>query len=162
MADPDLNQAEQSIDAETIHVQAGFIDHVDGDQVQILKGGANVVSATIAEMNTAGALAVQGQQVDIERSGVGIIQGNEVKLYDSNSVAILADQLDSSESRIGVTISNTANLNNSTSFLLLARELNGDVDTVLDQRAAALVGIAAGVVIGFFVLVGQLFGRYRK
>jgi hypothetical protein len=161
MDDMGIDQPEQ-IEAGTIELQAGVIDRIEGEEIRIQNGGANTVTAASVDMHTAGAINVQGLEVDLNQSGVGVVEGNQVRLDRSSGMIVLADHLECSGSRIGASITNTANFRNSSPFFVFAREVQGDIEPVIDQRAAMSIGIVAGFVVGFFLLLANLFGGRKR
>jgi hypothetical protein len=162
MMDEDILDQPEGVETETIELRANTVGRIEGERIQILWGGANSIKGSQVDMSTAGAVHVTGAQVNLHQSGIGVVQGNEVALDQSSGAVVLADQLAGTESRIGLALARNATLNHSSSFIFLAGEVNGDVDTVLDQRAAISIGVAAGLVISSFLLLGGFLRKLAR
>jgi len=78
-------------------------------------------------------LLTQANTVEVSDGSVGAIRAQKVALNSSNPGIIICDEIEASSIN---------------SFVTIARQVNGNVETTLDQRSAAIFGILAGVFLG--------------
>jgi hypothetical protein len=109
-------------------------DHVRAEHVEINQGGAGSIEATTVSLQQGGAARVRAREMSVAQGGVAVARTDTLRLQaESSGFAIVADQ---------ATIEPGASV-----FMLIARNVSGDVRPVLDWRAAAAFGAAAGVVL---------------
>ncbi|MFQ5921681.1 MAG: hypothetical protein ACE5M4_02460 [Anaerolineales bacterium] len=154
-----MDREDQRMDAETINLDGGTIDHVEADEVLITQGGARSISGNHVEMRQGGAWSVQGGKIEMRQSGAVGVRGEHISLLGAATGLALADTAEFEDSRIGLVVGREVQVSNSPSLILMAREAHGDVQTYLDTRGALLAGLAAGVTGGMFLLLGRLLRR---
>jgi hypothetical protein len=103
----------------------------------------------------------QASSVVAEQSLVGVISGVEAHLQDAAVGLVVADAVVADETRTGAIVTRELHATNLKTGVLLAREVHGDVETTLDSEGALRVGLAAGAVLGMFLLVGKLLVRRK-
>jgi hypothetical protein len=83
-------------------------------------------------------VAATAGSIKITRGAVVLARAKEIGLNRGRVVAVSADQ---------------AQLQDATVGLLLARQVQGDVRVLLDRKAVAIFGLAAGLVLGLVHLL---------
>lgn len=134
---------EPSIDAEIIEIRQGGAQHVTAGRVEIHQGGAQHIEAESVGMDQSGALTIEAGHVTMNASGAGLIQGDLVELgTNCTTTALIANQV--TGERIHAQ-------------LLISRKVTGSVETLVDARGAALIGLGIGVGLGLLGAVAALF-----
>lgn len=146
-------------EAEVVNLGDATLDEVEAEVVHISQGGANQIHASSVDMRQGGALAIQADEFDMSQSVAMISNAGHTSMDQSNSAAVLSEELIAANSRMGLVVANRARLENSNAVVLLARDVEGSVEPVLDSRGALLAGIAAGIVAGSMLLIGNLIRR---
>jgi len=109
-------------------------DHVKAERVEITQGGAGSIEATTVTLQQGGVGRVRAQEMSVSMGGVGLATAENLRMGSGSSgLALIGRQ---------ATVEEGASV-----FMLLARNVSGDVRPVLDWRAAAAFGVAAGLVL---------------
>ena len=103
---------------------------VAGESVTVQQGAAQNVKAEYVEMYQSGAGSVKANEVHLQDGGAGLIAADHVEVTGSQVGMIVASQVASAETRVVV---------------LLAGSVEGNVETVIDGRTAAIIGGLAAV-----------------
>lgn len=111
-------------------------EHVKAEHVEISQGGAGSIEADTVSLQQGGAGRVRAREMSVSMGGVGMASTDSLRLEEGASAfAVAAHQASVAE---GASV-----------FVLLARNVSGDVRPVLDWRAAAAFGLAAGATLSF-------------
>ncbi len=138
----------ETITGDEITMQQSGAEAIHGQQVDMRMSAAQLIEGQAVNMSQSGSLALRADAVAIDRGGAGVLTAQEAKLNDSLTFAVLGRRVD-------VTRGN--------SILLLGQEIQGDVETVLDQRSALLLGLGMGIGLGLLSLIkALLFKRTRE
>ncbi len=136
--DSQNTDASTSLDEEGRARPGAIPENVSADVVHIEYGGAQSVEANTITINQGGAQTARAERIHVESGGIGIAQARRVDIKDSQVGAIAADVVDASNIKTG---------------FLFAHKINGDVHTVVSQKTAAILGLAAGLTLGIFTLL---------
>ncbi len=109
-------------------------DHVRAERVEISQGGAGSIEATRVSIQQGGAGRVRTKELSVAQGGVALARTDDLRLEDGASAFAVVARRAIVEPGASV-------------FMLIARSSTGDVRPVVDWRAAAALGAAAGVVL---------------
>jgi hypothetical protein len=109
-------------------------EHVKAEHVEISQGGAGSIEADTVSLQQGGAGRVKARDMSVSMGGVGLASTDSLRLEaGASALSVVAQQASVQE---GASV-----------FMLLARNVTGDVRPVLDWRAAAAFGVAAGATL---------------
>lgn len=111
----------------------GQLEDVRAEHVEIVQGGAQRIDAHSVSIEQGGAGLVRASEVSVHQGGIGLVRADSVELRETSSAVAVAAR----EANIGA---------GSNIVFLLARTVRGDVQPLLDWRAAAAFGAAFAVV----------------
>ncbi len=136
----------ESVEAETVDIQTSAVRHISAQQVTMRESIAIAVQAPSAAVKRSGIAALQGEVVQVEESVVNLLSANSVQLNNSKVGAVSAKELRAGKLSSVVTI---------------AGKIDGNVETILDQRTLALVALLAGAAFGAVVGIFSLLKKDR-
>jgi hypothetical protein len=109
-------------------------EHVRAEHVEISQGGASTIDATTVNLQQGGVGSIRATDVSVSQGGVGLARTGNLRLEGGASAfAVVAD-----DATIG---------EGSSVLMLIARQTSGDVQPLLDWRAAAAFGMGLGLVM---------------
>ena len=118
---------------------------VAGESVTVRQGAAQNVKAQYVEMYQSGAGSVKADEVHLQDGGAGLIAADHVEVTASQVGLMVASQVTVAETRVAV---------------LLAGRVEGNVETLIDGRTAAIIGGLAAVGLALAgALVALVLGR---
>ncbi len=158
-----LSQAGAStVKAEIVRISQGGAEQVIANEVEVKQGGVNRIQAENVKLSDGGAAFIQAGSVDIRDSGVGAIRTQDLSFKDGGAGMICSENVEMRENAVaGVIVAQQVVGETVQTKLLLAGSVEGNVETMLDTNQALFAGMAAGAVIGLFLMVGQLLSRRR-
>ena len=169
--DPNDEQAETSqvtnltttsvdvIEAELVRLHQSAVQEITAEEVELHQSIALDIATAELHAHEAALGMVTAKEVEITNSGVGIIRADHVNVAGSAGV-VLAETANLGNTYAGVVAGDQVRSERIESLVLLARHVEGDVQTVVDTRAALIAGMVGGLLTGIILLIGRLvFGR---
>lgn len=130
---------------EAVEIHQGSAHSIQAENVNIRQGGVQLVESDSVTMSGSSALSIRANDVRMEQSGAGIVSSSHVELNkDSFGGLIIAERVD------GPAIN---------ARVLLASDVYGNVQTAIDMKSAALLGIGIGVGLGLLLSVKTFFKK---
>ena len=136
----------ESVQAESVDIHTSAVRLVSAQQVNMRESLAIGVQAPAAAIRQSGIAALQGEDVQIDGSVVNLISANSVQLNNSKVGAVSAREI-----RAGKL----------SSIVTVAGKIDGNVETILDQRSLAMVALLAGAAFGAVVGIFSLLKKDR-
>jgi hypothetical protein len=140
-------------------LENAYQDCVQADSIKLSQCGVGRIDASEARVSDSGVSQVYAENAALRDSMVGFVQANSVELTGGGAGMIVSQAASVANSRNGVVISQEVHGNQVIAVLLLANKVEGPVETLIDQRGLALIGIVAGAVIGMVFSLFRLFRR---
>lgn len=148
----------QTIKAEQVRMSQGGAEKVIAAEVELKQGGANRIEAQHVQLSQGAAGLIRAAEVTLEEGGAGIIHAETATLRGSTASLVFSNTATlEPDANVGILVARQVNAEKIQAKLLLAGHVEGPVETLLDTRRALLAGLSAGVVVGAFLLMGQLF-----
>jgi hypothetical protein len=154
-----LSQAAASIvKAETVRINQAGAQQVIATEVEVMQGAVNRIQADTVKISDSVAALINSGSIDLKDCAIGAIRTQQLYVRDGGAVVIRAETLTMEDgSSAGAIIANQVAGGSINTKLLLAGHVEGNVETSLDTKQVLFAGVAAGAVIGLFLLAGQLF-----
>lgn len=121
-----------------------FDSQIDAEIVTINQGGAQTINAGVVEITQGGAATINADSVQLTEGGAGLITAGKVVMENAQAAIVVADEV---------------HCDDASAVLLVAKNVQGTVQTLLDARAAVLIGASLGVSLA---LVLWLLGRFNR
>lgn len=150
---------QQPFSAEVVTLEGGNIETIEAESVHIHQGGARTITASEVTLDRGSALSVNGETIHMIQSSALAAHGDDLNLVECNTLSLSGDAIDCRSTRAGIVFANQAKLEDSSALILFSRNINGNVETLLDQRSAALAGILAGAIFGMLFFLGRMFRK---
>jgi len=128
-------------------------ENVSADVVHIEYGGAQSVEANIITINQGGAQTARAEHIDVESGVIGQASADDISVAMGGIGIVQARRIDINDSQVGVLSADVVDAGNVKTGVLFAHKVNGDVQTVLSQKTAAILGLTAGLTLGIFMLL---------
>lgn len=158
---------------EVVKKTGARLESVQAEVVQLTGSSAELVNGTSVSLSDSTIRQVNGQSITIEDSPTGVVHGASLSVNNS-PLGICSVSDANVNGSVGLMIGQTVTLNNHRSGLIITNEAHGGhirsivflagktdapVETLMDQRSVALLGLAGGVALG---LVLSLFRFLRR
>jgi hypothetical protein len=95
-----------------------------------------------------GAAVISAETVSIQEGGAFIIKGKDVRIREGGGAVIIGETVNVQEGGGGFLVAKQAELKDSTVLLLAAKSVSGEFRVLVDLKAAVLLGLVAGLVVG--------------
>ncbi len=105
--------------------------------------------------------AINAKQADLREAFVGGVRGESLSISGKTAM-IVANTIHAPEAKAAIVAGAQINAENIRTGLLIGRNINGNVQTLVDARAALLAGVFGGVIAGLVMLAGKLLFRPQK
>lgn len=164
-------------ESETVEMSGQTIEQVHGTIVRLQQSMVNQLHAEQAQLVQSAARRVEADWVEVQQGAVQLIEAGTVRTRGGLAMAVRGDmiaaeqlgtlvlraeELTLADSCAGLLIGQNVQAGNVNTFIFVGKHVEGQVNTVLDSRGAALLGLALGAVLGTLSLIGGWVGRSRR
>lgn len=105
--------------------------------------------------------AINAQQADLRDAYIGGMRGEALSV-NGKTAMMVANTINAPEAKAAIVAGAQINAENIHAGLLIGRNINGNVQTLVEARAALAAGVLGGLVVGLVMLVGRLLFRSQK
>jgi hypothetical protein len=149
-----------SVNAELVRASNSHIRHLQAEEADLSHSA--VVSGRVGNLKARQTFvgAVQAQQAELTQAMVGGVRAENITLTGRVGFVSATNVRAGEVFSAGAVASAKVEAPQVRTGVLIARQVNGNVETWLDARSAALFGAAAGATVGLILLAGKLlFGK---
>jgi hypothetical protein len=147
------------IEADMVRMHQSAAQEITADEVSMQQAAALDVTAAEVTANEAALLLVNAKEVEMNNSAAGLVRAENVNLVGGAGV-VLANTANLGNTYAGLVASGNVRSDSIETLIFLGNHVEGDVQTVVDTRAALIAGTVGGVLAGVVLLIGRLvFGR---
>jgi len=158
-----------------INLYRESVDVVQAEMVRINQSAVQEVTAEEVELTMSGSLNTKASNVITHETAMVMVDAEDVEMSNSAAGAVFAKNIEIS-GQAGVVLGNSIELGNTyagfvagrdihaekiDSLVFLGRHVEGDVQAVVDTRAALIAGMTGGLFAGLIVLLGQFLFRRK-
>jgi hypothetical protein len=175
MAEKRIDPEENVEDAPQVtNLDMTSVEVIEAEMVRMHQSAAQEITADEVDLHQAAALDVTAAEVSAHEAALGFVDAKDVEMTNSAAGAIRAENVNL-VGRAGIVMADSVNLGNTyagvvagnevrgeriETLVLLSNHVEGDVQTVVDTRAALIAGMVGGLLAGVVLLIGRLvFGR---
>jgi len=156
------------------NLESSSVEVIEAEMVRMHQSAAQEITADEVSLQQAAALDVTAADISAHEAALGLVNAQDVEMTNSVAGVIRADHVNVI-GQAGIVLANSANLGNTyaglvaggnvrgesiETLIFLGNHVEGDVQTVVDTRAALIAGTVGGLLTGIVLLIGRLvFGR---
>ncbi len=133
-----------TIEAETVDIEMSAVRLIAAQQITMRESVVMAVQASNSAIKQSAVVALQGEEIQVNESGVSLMSANSAQINNSKAGVIAAREI-----RTGKI----------SSIVTIAGKIDGNVETILDQRSLVMVGLLAGAAFG---AVAGIFSLLKK
>ncbi len=148
----------EKVNAELARVHQSGVKEIVAQEVGVHQAGVGRLTASTVSAHEIGAGSIQAEDATFENSGVVAARAGTLQLKGEGGI-LLANEAAVSDSMVSVLAARSVRAERVRSVVLLAGNVDGDVETSLDTRGAAIVGLIGGLVFGLFYMAAQFLFR---
>jgi len=128
-------------------------EDISADVVHIEQGGAVAVQANIITVNQGGIQNAKAEKIEVEQGGIAQAQADMITISLGGVGIAQAKHLEITEGSVGVMTAEIVDASNVKAGFLFAHKVNGDIQTIITQKTAAIFGLATGFALGVLLLL---------
>jgi hypothetical protein len=142
------------LEGEFVRISGSSVRNVEAGRIEMEQVCAFSVDGEKVESSQSAAVMTSGRDVTMNQSMSIISAANKIKLKNSIvSMSLTRENASIKKSAAGIIAAGTIHAESSTAFLLLANKVEGEVNTILDWKAAAAASAVLGGIWGLFMLL---------
>ncbi len=148
-----------TVHAELVRASQSAIRSLEAEEADV--NGIIVGAAAVGKFSGRQAVigAVSAKQADMRESFVGGARGELISVSGKTAM-VVGTSVNSPEMKAAIVAGSQINAENIRAGVLIGRNVNGNVQTLVDGRAAIFAGVLGGLVTGLVILAGRsLFRR---
>lgn len=151
----------ENVRAELVRASQSNIRNLEAEEADV--NGIIVGAATAGKFSgrRVAIAAVNAQQADLRESYVGGVRGESI-LVSGKTAMMVANTINAPEAKSVIVAGAQINAENIRAGLLIGRNINGNVQTLVDGRAALAAGVLGGLIAGLVILAGKSLSRRKK
>jgi hypothetical protein len=171
-----MTESEENVEEtpQVTNLDTTSVEVIEAELVRMHQSAAQEITADEVALHQAAALDVTAAEVSAHEAALGLVNAKEVAMTNSAAGAIRAENVNVA-GQAGIVMAESVHLGNTyagvvvgdqvrgeqiETLFLLSRHVEGDVQTVVDTRAALIAGTVGGLLAGIVLLIGRLvFGR---
>lgn len=148
-----------TVHAELVRASHAAIRSLEAEEADV--NGIIVGTATVGKFSGRQAVigAINAKQADVRKSFVGGVRGESISVSGKTAM-VVGTSVNSPEMKAAIVAGSQINAENIRAGLLIGRKITGNVQTLVDGRAAIIAGVLGGLITGLVMLAGKsLFRR---
>lgn len=150
-----------AVHAELVRASRSAIRNLEAEEADV----SNAVVGTAATGKFSGRQtivgAVNAQLADLREAYVGGARGESLSVSGKTALMVAAT-INAPQVKAGIAVGAQINAENIRAGLLIGRKINGNVQTLVDGRAAIAAGVLGGMIAGLVMLAGKLLIGRKK
>lgn len=155
------NVSVEEIHAELVRANQVAIRNLEAEEADV--NGIIVGAATAGTFSGRRVVigAINAQQTDLRESYVGGARAESISVSGATAMMV-ANTIHAPEAKAVIVAGAQINAENIRAGVLIGRNIHGNVQTLVEGRAALAAGVLGGLIVGLVMLAGRLlFGRKK-